>query len=452
MTVDAPCPPRDSDDEAAWRRSPPTRRDVRTDAWITAGLLVLGALTWLLSSVVMRSLDGGVTGPVESAAWLLALTAPVAFRRRWPVAVMVVVSLAVVGSELRGYPDGLAPSLAVFLVIYTANAWGRSRRTALVASVVVTAVVFAWLAVSVAGEVAGDQAADGGDVGATAASIAYVVVFNGIFFVSAVYFGRSSRVSAARLHALERAGVDLRAAQEIVADQAIGEERTRIARELHDVVAHHVAVIGIQAGAARRTLDRPEIARGALAAVESTARTTIDELERLLSVLRARDHVESPSPSGPAALPQLVADTRRLGLDVRLSVEGSACDVPDSVGVTVYRVAQEALTNTLKHAGASSAVVSLRYRDRAVELEVSDDGRGAPATSTAPATGTTGAGLGQRGMRERVDLHGGVLQVGPLPRGGYRVHAVLPVTRSRSRSDEGAEPWRSVGDLGPRPR
>ena len=363
---------------------------------------------------------------------------------------MVVVSLAVVGSELRGYPDGLAPSFAVFLVIYTANAWARSRRTALVGA----SSSPPWSSRGSGRRGRGSRETrppTAATPASTAASIAYLVVFNGIFFVSAVYFGRSSRVSAARLHALERAGVDLRAAQEIVADQAIGEERTRIARELHDVVAHHVAVIGIQAGAARRTLDRPEIASGALAAVESTARTPSTSWSACSAC------------SGPAT-----TSSRRRRADRRPSLSswptpvasGSTCasasrdrlDVPDSVGVTVYRVAQEALTNTLKHAAASTAVVSLRYRDRAVELEVSDDGRGRPGHVDRPGDRHDGSGpRPARHARARRPARRRAAGRAPAARGLPRPRRAAgdPL---RSRSDEGAAPWRSVGDLEPRPR
>ena len=407
-----------------WARRPLTRRDVRVDVVIAVSLLALGALTAVLALVVV---DGGGpqgSGVAETLGWLVALCAPVTLRRRFPVLVMVVVSAVVVGAELRGYPDELAPSIAEFLVVFTANAWAVSRRRALVWSVVVTGLLFALLSLSVAGRASGSG--DDG-VGPVVASVVYSVVFNALFFVGAIYFGRSTRVSAARLHALERAGVDLRAAQEVVADQAIDEERSRIARELHDVVAHNVAVISIQAGAARRTLDRPDVARGALSAVESTARTTIDELERMLTVLRTRDG-SCAGPTGLDGLPQLVDDTRRLGLDVRYGVDGRPGELPESVGATLYRVAQEALTNTLTHAGASAADVRLRYGDRTVSIEVTDDGRGGPCDPGDDAAGSAGgSGLGQRGMRERVDLHGGELQVGPLPRGGYRVRAVLPV-------------------------
>jgi signal transduction histidine kinase len=401
-------------------RRPLTRRDARVDGVVALGLLGLGGLTALLALVVVDGSPAVVTGPVETSAWLVALCAPVALRRRRPLLATVTVSLVVVGAALRGYPDELAPAMALFLVISTANAWAASRRRALTVSAVVSITLFSLLLVGLARR-ASDV--EGMPVGPVTASAVYSVLFAALFFTGAVLVGRSTRLSAERLHALERAGVDLRAAQEVVADQAIDEERSRIARELHDVVAHNVAVIGIQAGAARRTLDRPDVARGALSAVEATARTTVEELERMLRVLRTRDG-SCAAPTGVADLPQLVDDTRRLGLDVRYSVEGDQGTVPESTGVTLYRVAQEALTNTLKHAHASTAVVRLRHRDRQVEIEVVDDGTGAGAGRRAAPSGT---GLGHRGMRERVDLHGGELELGPLARGGYRVRAVLPV-------------------------
>jgi len=431
--VSAPDCPADHD-ETVPHRGALTRRQARGDAWLAAGLFGLGLLTLWLASMAAEGTDAPVAPLSESVAWLVALCAPLAVRRRAPVSVMAVVSAVFVLSQLRGYPDALTPSVVEFLAIHTANAWARSGRRALVGSTLVTAAVLAWLGVAVLGEFPLDEPVPV----ATVADVVYSFVLNLLFFLAAVWSGRASRVSAVRRHALERAGVDLRAAQELVADRAIGEERTRIARELHDVVAHHVAVIGIQAGAARRTLDRPEIASGALSAVESTARTAVDELDRLVTVLRDRDDAAPHGPTGLAALPGLVAETRRLGLDVRFSTHGERFDVPDSVGVTLFRVAQEALTNTLKHASAGVAEVRLRFRDRAVEVEVTDDGLGSGTGSTAGAP--TGSGLGQRGMRERVDLHGGELHVGPRRRGGYRVRAVLPAARTLDPAGDARRP------------
>lgn len=410
-------------------RRPLTRRDARVDLQVAVLLAGLGLATlWLSAVIVDDSVGTGTPSTVEALLWLVGLCTPLAFRRRRPVTVLVVVSAVFLAAQLRGYPDTLTPSIVEFLAIFTANAWAARRVRALVASVVVTAVMFVWLGAWLRTVYASDA---GAPDPVTVATIAYTLVFNGIVLVAAVAFGRAARVSATRLHALERNGVELRAAHELVAEQAINDERTRLARELHDVVAHHVAVIGIQAGAARRTLDRPEIARGALTAVEDTARSTIDELERLLTVLRSRDGDAGPGASGLSDLPDLMTDTRALGLEVRFSVHGEPREVPDSIGVTLYRITQEALTNTLKHGNASAAEVHLRYGHRTVEVEVLDDGRPGPTpypVSGAPdARAPSSIGRGQRGMRERVDLHGGELRFGPRSRGGYRVRAVLPV-------------------------
>nr|WP_161805507.1 histidine kinase [Frigoribacterium sp. RIT-PI-h] len=277
-------------------RRPLTRRDTRVDLWIAALTAVLGLATLWLSAVIVADTDGAASPSiVESVLWLVGLCAPLAFRRQRPVAVLVVVSAVFLAAQLRGYPDTLTPSIVEFVAIFTANAWAARRARALVVSVVVTAIMFVWLGVWLRSVYVSD--AETPDP-VTLASIAYTLVSNGIVLVTAIAFGRAARVSATRLHALERTGVELRAAHELVADRAINEERTRLARELHDVVAHHVAVIGIQAGAARRTLDRPEIARGARSAGEGTARTTLDEPARQPSVLRSRDGAAGSAPAG----------------------------------------------------------------------------------------------------------------------------------------------------------
>jgi signal transduction histidine kinase len=398
------------------------RRDLVVDAWLAVALLLVALLTTALASVILSSAGNDMPSPIESLIGLAAVTLPLALRRRFPVAVLVVVSTAFIVVGVRGHPDDLVPSIAEFVAVFSANVWSPSRRRSLVASLLVVAGMFVWLGVDIAGQVRASS--DPADV-VLAASL-YSVVLNALFFVAAIHFGRVSRVSRARLRALEQTGAALRAANDRIAEQAIDDERARIARELHDVVAHHVAVIGIQAGAARRTLDRPEIARGALAAVEETARTTIDELDRLLSVMRSRDGRPTEPVVGLASLPDLVADTRGLGLEVALEIDGDTRDIPDGVGATLYRVAQEALTNTLKHGAASTATVRLVHGDRAVVLEIDDDGHGDVAAAAEPVT-AAGSGLGHRGMRERVDLHGGRLAVGPLPGGGYRVRVDLPV-------------------------
>lgn len=423
-----PCP---ADREAdVWQRRDLTPRDHRTDVLVALGLAVLGVATIALGAEALSGSSRDLTGWPASLGWLTATVVPVALRRRRPVLALALVSAAFLGGQAAGYPDVLTPAVAQFLVLYTANAWASSRRLALAASVVTAVVLFTCFgAVFAAGALRSADAAGEG-VRPAAAVVAVVLVSNALYFATAIAFGRATRVSASRLRALERAGVELRAAQELVAERAIVEERGRIARELHDVVAHHVAAIGIQAGAARRVLDRPEVAAEALAAVEATTRSTMDELARLLVLLRDRDGAVTSAPGDVAALPELVRSIRDLGLDVRLDVVGEPRPLPESVGITLYRVVQEALTNTLKHAGAASARVELRHGDRSVQVEVVDDGR-------RPASGG-GAGLGLRGMRERVDLHGGVLEVGPRADGGYRVLAILPVAPVRATADAGS--------------
>ena len=209
---------------------------------------------------------------------------------------------------------------------------------------------------------------------------------------------------------------------------AVVAERVRIARDLHDVVAHHVSVMGVQAGAARRVLDRDlDLARSTLQTVEDTARTAIGELRGLLGVLRA-DPAEEPVPveeglgaqtssPGLEQLPELAAMARSAGLEVEHGVYGEPRPVPEGVALTVYRIVQEALTNVVKHAGAASADVRVRFLEQALEVEVADDGRGA---------GSGSGGFGLVGMRERVAVHGGELEAGPRRDGWYRVRARFP--------------------------
>jgi signal transduction histidine kinase len=206
--------------------------------------------------------------------------------------------------------------------------------------------------------------------------------------------------------------------------RAVFEERVRIARELHDVVAHHVSMMGVQAGAARIVIDRDRAkAKDALAAIEASSRQAVDELHRLLGFLRQAgdtDHL-APSP-GMSQLPRLVAGMSESDLAVEVDVEGEQRPLPPTVDVSAYRIVQEALTNTLKHAGASRADVRLRYRPGELELEIVDDGRGAAAPVQ------TAGGLGLIGMRERAALHGGQLTAGPVPGGGFAVRVRLPTS------------------------
>jgi signal transduction histidine kinase len=202
--------------------------------------------------------------------------------------------------------------------------------------------------------------------------------------------------------------------------RAAADERVRIARDLHDVVAHHISVIVVQAEAAQEVLaTRPDQAEGAMAAVADTARTALGELRRTLGVLRT-DPALAPQPD-LAAVDDLAASVRQAGLAVDVRTTGEARPVDGVVGLTAYRVVQEALTNVLRHAHASRARVDLAFADRALVVTVADDGRGGAVNGTSP------AGQGLIGMRERVVVLGGDLEAGPAPGGGFRVRARLPL-------------------------
>jgi signal transduction histidine kinase len=220
---------------------------------------------------------------------------------------------------------------------------------------------------------------------------------------------------------LERT-VELELEREENARRAVFDERVRIARELHDVVAHHVSMMGVQAGAARIVLGRdPVKAQQALASIEGSSREAVVELHRLLGFLRQEgDPDDLGSQPGLGQLDGLAASISDSRLTVEVRVEGEQRPVAATIDVSAYRIVQEALTNILKHSGASRADVHVRYWPDELELEIVDDGRGNGASSSAP------GGLGLIGMRERAVLHGGRLTVGPVAGGGFAVRVRLP--------------------------
>ena len=199
-------------------------------------------------------------------------------------------------------------------------------------------------------------------------------------------------------------------------------ERGRIARELHDVVAHNVSMIVVQAGAAARVLDgdQPDV-RNALEVIASTGRETVDEMRALLGVVRSDDGPAALKPQpGLADLEQLVSGVREAGLPVTLRIEGSPRPLPPALDLSAFRIVQEALTNTLKHAGPAQAQVTIRYEDGLVTLEITDTGHGPQ--------GARGTGHGLVGMRERAAMFGGQLEAGQADGGGFTVRARLPLT------------------------
>ena len=234
--------------------------------------------------------------------------------------------------------------------------------------------------------------------------------------------GFSLSLKLAEARRAEERVAEMAEKQARLAEEAVQEERARIARELHDVVAHHVSVMTVQAGAVRRLLT-PEQAREreALVSVEETGRKALTEMRRLLGVLKSEETVAPLAPQpGMATLDTLLGQVREAGLPVELETEGQPVELPPGVDLSAYRIVQEALTNALKHAGPARAWVHVRYREDSLELEVENDGRDGAAQGD-------GAGHGLVGMRERVAVYGGELESGPRPGGGFAVRARLPI-------------------------
>jgi signal transduction histidine kinase len=213
------------------------------------------------------------------------------------------------------------------------------------------------------------------------------------------------------------------------AQNAVGAERARIARELHDIVAHHLTVVVIQAQGAQRAAARdPARARDAMADVERTGRTALDEMRHLLGLLRTGEPADETAylpPFGLADIDDLAEGMRGAGLPVTVLRRGEPRDVPEDIGLTAYRIVQESLTNVLKHAGPATATVELEFATE-LGVTVTDDGRGASADLGA----VPGARRGTTGLRERVAALGGKLSMGPRPGGGYRVHATIPLEQA----------------------
>ncbi|MET4637475.1 histidine kinase [Mycetocola sp. 2940] len=425
--------------DTAWRRPPVTPSGLRADAILAAALLV-GALL----SLMLYRVAGVYDDPAPmwlSLVWAVLITLPLAVRRKWPTAAALVVAAAfIAGGELR-VPELLISNITLFMALYAVGAWVDNRRTALLVRVLIIAAMLVWLVVAMVRQTTDPDALEGiSRVGAFSPLVAFLMIqilTNLLYFGGAYYFGDRSYSAARQKALLEYRTQELERERELNADQAVALERVRIARELHDVVAHHVSVMGVQAGAARTVLESdPAAARDALANVELGARSAIDELQKLLHTLReseepgaTNDRAGDPTASMSAStlsldsLSALIADSTASGMPTTLEIIGEPVELSGMAKLSLYRIAQEALTNARKYAGpAATADVRVRYLDGAVELEVSNTGM----VPSRPRPG----GLGQIGMRERVDALGGTIELGPRARGGYLVRARVPATRT----------------------
>jgi signal transduction histidine kinase len=416
-----------------WQRPGPTARQRRIDLAIGLGVAALGVLNLVLSRSVGLFATASSPSAAEQFCWVLAVMVPLIWRRSHPEIAVVIVAIAFIGGQVRGVQEQQVSSGAIFAVIYALGAWGRDRPRSRWLRLVVILAMFGWL--FVAWLLAHDQMPAGGPPGASGdlppllASIVNGVIINALIFGFAYLFGETAWLAARRQHQLEAQTEELRAAQALAGDRAVLGERVRIARELHDVVAHHVSVMGIQASAARRAIDKDGgKMRTALTAVEHSARTAVDELHRMLGALRESDRESEPAVGvGLERVEDLTSRARDAGLTAHYAVYGEPVPLPHSLSQAAYRIVQEAVTNTLKHARASTVDVRIRYLDRELEIDVADDGHGGsvPAQSR---------GMGLIGMRERAAVHAGTVEAGPRTGGGFRVRARLPLALAAERA------------------
>jgi signal transduction histidine kinase len=384
------------------------------DSVVAAAFTALGLVTVFFQDIRddAGSLIEGYSEPGAFAVLtVLATCTPIAARRRAPLAALVVSTAAIFVHLLASWPEGMLPFAVLFLT-YTLGAWCALRQAiGGLATVLVTIAVLT---------VADAPKFD------TAGAFGILGQFSAAWAVGVAMHSRRAAADARVRQADERAEAERQSAARVLA-----EERLRIAQELHDVVAHSMSVIAVQAGVGAHVIDdRPEQARVALETISATSRRALTEMRRLLGVLRDDDGARSYAPApGLADLPRLVDEVRAAAVPVTLRVEGEPAELPGGVDLSAYRVVQEALTNVIKHAGATTRVdVCVRHEPGAVTVDVVDDGRGLAARfELAPGERRLdGTGQGLVGMRERVELWGGELFVGAAPGGGYRVHARLP--------------------------
>jgi signal transduction histidine kinase len=385
-------------------------------AWLGARPLVGDALLALALLVTQQTFWLVASREAWPATWGEALVlgvlemVPVVLRRRWPlIAVGITAVYYFVGTLL--YPDTQSGGFSLLVIGYTVAAY-LSLRRALLANAVL------W------GPALGASVLVGPPAATTNVPQWYFLGLNLAVALVAFFVGRTVHNRRAYTVALEERARAAEENQRALADQAVADERRRIARELHDVVAHHVSVMGVLATGARRVLSRdPAAADEALGTIEETGRTALREMRRLLTVLRtdAEPAADLTPQPGLAGIEALVEQVRDAGLPVTLAVGGPATEPLDpGVALTIFRIVQEALTNTLKHAGEATAEVRLDVGQRWLHLEVFDTGQG-------PRLDRTRLGHGLLGMRERVALYGGTLRVGPRPGGGFRVYAKIPM-------------------------
>ena len=396
----------------------PTLRSIRQALGYRGPLLIDGIAAFAVfalmagQSITRHPLSG--QHPTTVLTWLLAVAicAPILTHRRFPRA-----SVAVCLGAVAIYATGryvAYPGFALFVLNFDIALHSEERIA--VPTLFASAVV---LGVAV-------------DLQPAKVAVLATYIASEICVGLAWLAGWNLRLRRARWAELQARAERLEREREEEARRAVTEERLRIARELHDVIAHSMSVIAVQSAVGHHVIDtQPAEARQALAAIEATSRSALTEMRRLLGVLRQEGEPRgslTPAP-GLADLTALVTQVQDAGLKVWINVEGQRVTVPPGIDLSAYRIVQEALTNVIKHAGSSAANVTISYQPGSVTVEITDQGTAAPPRVPAP---RTGSGHGIIGMRERVAVFGGEFTAGPGPDGGFRVRACFPIAGVRS--------------------
>jgi len=388
-----------------------------TDAILTSVLAALAVLS------LISNWESGQKVPFIMAVFFtLMLIIPLIIRRHFPLAVLIFMMVVEIYYRFLLIPETRYTAYAVLFAVASAAAFGSKQWRAWVISAVILIEMIAIMSLAIVYP-------ESGWLKGTPLAQFLQLLLNLFLFGAAWWIGEVFRSRREREADLEERTRQLKIEQEENAKRAVLDERVRIARELHDVVAHHVSVMGIQAGAARKVLSKqPDKAKEALSEIETSSRQAINELHRLLGFLRPKDQVEGvlPQPS-LKQLDVLVKEMQNSGLPVEVKIVGKEQFIPESVDLSAYRIVQEALTNVLKHAGPAKAIVTIKYSTGMIELDINDNGRG-KITGNDKKPG----GRGIIGMKERISLHGGELKTGNMADGGFFVKAKLPFNGGRS--------------------
>jgi len=412
-----------------WHNSPV--RDALLAVLVTVVLLIGSYGEGSPKSPSDRIQFSGHLAPRPGPALLLVAVAclVLAWRRRWPVTVLAVSAAAVTAYSLLGFVNG-AVLIAPILALYAVATQVSVLRAAIAAVATLAVLMTATAANNPFGRISG-----GG--------------FDLIPFMVAAALFAGIAVANRRAYA---DSVRDRAEQDAL--RRIDEERLRIARELHDVVAHTMATINVQAGVAAHVLaTRPEAAAESLQAIKTASKEGLRELRAILNVLRQADDADPTQPApGTAQLETLIDGARRAGLETTFTVTGAPVPLPAAVDLTAYRIVQESLTNAIRHAGPATAAVSLGYRDGELQVDVTDTGHGPAPAAAGQGAGqgaSQGGGHGLAGMRERAAAVGGTVETGSGPRGGFRVAARLPLGGRLAAPAPGPVPQSVAGPVPP---